>query len=184
MRRQKRRDAPDHVYALIEQLRQHAPLWADRLSHAATDREFLDVLVKLFDLSSAGLPLRAEPRASSDLATQIARFLSANLHKGPTLKTLAEWLGISEKYCSELFQTIMGEPFSHYLAHQRKDIASTLLTTTDKSIRDIATAVGFADQFSFSHFFKRMTGLSPRAFRAKHVQRTLFDRLPSQRTNR
>lgn len=172
MERQKRVSAQfDQLQTLITQLRRHAPRWADRLSSATTHREFLDVLCKLFDLSSVDRPLREEAQASNDLATRIATFLSSNLHQGPTLKTLAEWLGYSEKYCSELFRSVMGEPFSRYLARRRTEIASDLLLTTDKSIGDIAASVGFSDQFSFSHFFKRATGFSPRAFRATHARR-------------
>lgn len=172
MERPKRADARfDQLQTLIAQLRRHAPRWADRLSSATTDQEFLDVLCKLFDLSSVDLPLRGEARASDDLATRIATFLSSNLHQGPTLKTLAEWLGYSEKYCSELFRSVMGEPFSRYLARLRTDIASDLLLSTDKSIGDIAALVGFSDQFSFSHFFKRATGLSPRTFRMARTRR-------------
>lgn len=172
MERQKRAGARfDQLQTLISQLRRHAPRWADRLSSATTDREFLDVLCKLFDLSSVDRPLREEAQASNDLATRIATFLSSSLHQGPTLKTLAEWLGYSEKYCSELFRSVMGESFSRYLARRRTEIASDLLLTTDKSIGDIAASVGFSDQFSFSHFFKRATGFSPRAFRATHARR-------------
>jgi AraC-like DNA-binding protein len=172
MERQKRADTRfDQLHHLIEQLRHHAPDWADRLSNATTDREFLDVLCKLFDLSSTTIPRHREPRSSDDLAGRIATFISKTLHQGPTLKTLAEWLGYSEKYCSELFRSVMGEPFSRYLARRRTEIASDLLLTTDKSIGDIAASVGFSDQFSFSHFFKRTTGFSPRAFRATHARR-------------
>lgn len=161
----------DQLRHLIEQLRCHAPNWADRLSNATTDREFLDVLCKLFDLSSANIPLHQERRSPNDLAERIATFISSTLHQGPTLKTLAEWLGYSEKYCSELFRSVMGEPFSRYLARRRTEVATNLLTTTNQSIREIATALGFSDQFSFSHFFKRATGLSPRAFRTARSQR-------------
>lgn len=161
----------DQLQALIMQLRRHAPQWADRLSNATTDREFLDVLCKLFDLSSANIPLHQERHSPDELAQRITSFISSTLHQGPTLKTLAEWLGYSEKYCSELFRSVMGEPFSRYLARRRTEVATTLLTTTNQSIGEIATALGFSDQFSFSHFFKRATGLSPRAFRMAQVQR-------------
>ncbi|MCS6896960.1 MAG: AraC family transcriptional regulator [Nitrospira sp.] len=164
----------DELQALIEQLRPHAPHWADRLSHAATDHEFLGVLCKLFDLSVPAVSTHGTAVSSHDLETKISHFILANLHKGPTLKILAQYLGYSEKYCSELFRAVMKEPFSRYLARRRIEVASQLLTTTDRSIADIAAALGFSDQFSFSHFFKRATGLSPRGFRAGHTRRQSF----------
>jgi len=157
--------SPDRLRDLITELRRHAPQWADRLSHAQTEHEILAVVCKLFDLSSALAPAQGSTPDQQDLSGKIAQFISDNLHKGLTLKLLAQFLGYSEKYCSDLFRLTMGESFSRYLKRQRTDAAVTLLKNTDKSIADIASSLGFSDQFSFSHFFKRATGRSPRDFR-------------------
>jgi AraC-like DNA-binding protein len=129
------------------------------------------VVCKLFNLSAALTPARDSTPGQNGLSGEIAQFISRNLHKGLTLKLLAQFLGYSEKYCSDLFHSTMGESFSHYLKRHRTDAAATLLTTTDKSIADIASALGFSDQFAFSHFFKRATGRSPSEFRVAHTQR-------------
>jgi AraC-like DNA-binding protein len=156
---------------LTAELRRHAPRWADRLSKAKTEHELLEVVSKLFNLSSA-LPSAHNPTVDRNSRSEkIARFISRNLHQGLTLKILAQFLGYTEKYCSDLFHSTMGEPFSQYLKRQRTDAAAVLLTTTDKSLAEIAAAIGFSDQFAFSHFFKRMTGRSPRDFRIAHARR-------------
>lgn len=156
---------------LTAELRRHAPRWADRLSNARTEHELLEVVSKLFNLSSALPPARNFRADWNDLSGEIARFISHNLHQGLTLKILAQFLGYSEKYCSCLFHSTMGEPFSQYLKRRRTDAAVALLTTTDKSLADVASAIGFSDQFAFSHFFKRMTGRSPRDFRIAYARR-------------
>lgn len=138
---------------------------------AKTEREFLEVVCELFNLTSAITPDHYSLLHSKGLSKQITAFISSNLHKGLTLKLLAQFLGYSEKYCSDFFQSTMGESFSGYLKRRRTDTAASLLTTTDKSVAEIAAALGFSDQFSFSHFFKRSTGRSPREFRTDHVQR-------------
>jgi AraC-like DNA-binding protein len=161
----------ERLRELTAELRRHAPRWADRLSNAQTEHELLEVVSKLFNLSSA-LPSDQDSRIDrNDLSREIARFISCNLHQGLTLKILAQFLGYSEKYCSDLFRSTMGEPFSRYLKRRRTDAAAALLTTTDKSLAEIAAAIGFSDQFAFSHFFKRMTGRSPRDFRIAHARR-------------
>lgn len=157
--------SPDRLRDLITELRRHAPRWADRLSHAQTEHEILAVICKLFDLSYALTPAQNSTPDQQDFSRKIAQFISDNLHKGLTLKLLAQFLGYSEKYCSDLFRLTMGESFTSYLKRQRTDTAVTLLENTDKSVADIASALGFSDQFSFSHFFKRATGRSPRDFR-------------------
>jgi AraC-like DNA-binding protein len=160
----------ERLHDLTDELRRHAPRWADRLSNARTEHELLEVVSKLFNLSSALPPARDSTIDRNNLSGEIARFISRNLHQGLTLKILAQFLGYSEKYCSDLFHSTMGEPFSRYLKRQRTDAAAVLLTTTDKSLAEIASAVGFSDQFAFSHFFKRMTGRSPRDFRIAHAR--------------
>lgn len=174
--------SPARLRALTAGLLRQAPLWANRLSHARTDQEVLDIVGKLFNLSIALTPPREASLDQRNLSDKIARFIGGNLHKGLTLKILAQFLGYSEKYCSELFHSIMGESFSRYLKRRRTDAAAVLLTTTDKSLAEIASVLGFSDQFAFSHFFKRSTGQSPRDARADHAR--LHPRRVSFRTSR
>jgi AraC-like DNA-binding protein len=162
---------PDRLRELTAELCRHVPESTNRLARANTEREFLKAICELFNLATVLTPEYHSLVRPSGLSKQIREFISSNLHKGLTLKLLAEFLGYSEKYCSELFQSTMGESFSGYLKRQRTETASLLLTTTDKSVAEIAAALGFSDPFSFSHFFKRSTGLSPREFRTDRGQR-------------
>ena len=162
---------PDRLRNLTNELCRHTPESGDRLARAKTEREFLEIVCELFNLTSALTPDHYSLLRSEGLSKQITAFVSSNLHKGLTLKLLAQFLGYSEKYCSDLFQSTMGESFSGYLKRRRTAAAVSLLTTTDKSVAEIAAALGFSDQFAFSHFFKRSTGRSPREFRADKGQR-------------
>ncbi len=162
---------PDRLRDLTVELCRHAPESADRLARAKTEREFLKEICELFNLATVLTPEHYSLLRPEGLSNQITEFISSNLHKGLTLKLLAQFLGYSEKYCSDLFQSTMGESFSGYLKRRRTDTASLLLTTTNKSVADIAATLGFSDPFSFSHFFKRSTGLSPREFRTDRDQR-------------
>lgn len=160
---------PDRLRTLLTEIRRHAPQWADRLSHATSEQQVLGIIAELFNLKHALKPPRGE-KLQADLSTRINLFVRMNLHKGMTLKLLGQFLGYSEKYCSELFQTTMGESFSDYVKRCRLETAMTLLTSTDQGVAEIAEATGFCDQFAFSHFFKRMTGRSPRDFRIAHAE--------------
>jgi AraC-like DNA-binding protein len=169
----------DRLRCLIEELYQQDPHSADQLSNARTKQDFLSSVCGLFDLSRTLTFSHAASRDRTNLADAIAHFMSQSLHRGPTLKTLAQFLGYSEKYCSELFRSTMGESFSFYLKRRRTERATTLLQTTDKSVAEIASVIGFSDQFTFSHFFKRSMGQSPRAFRTTRTRRrSLRPRVP------
>ena len=46
--------------------------------------------------------------------------------------------------------------------------AKEALTTTDKSINEIALALGYPDPYTFSHFFKKQSGMNPSDFRTSY----------------
>lgn len=155
----------DRLHTFSSELRVQSPQWADRLEQVKTEQDLGNLICDLFNLSHAVIPDHQPPIVPQTLAARIAVFISENLHRGITLKVLANFLGYSEKYCSNLFCRVMGEPFSKYLRRQRIERASALLTTTEQTLAQIASVLGFSDQFSFSHFFKRATGQSPRHIR-------------------
>ncbi|RMH06816.1 MAG: AraC family transcriptional regulator [Nitrospirae bacterium] len=105
------------------------------------------------------------------LSQKIHHYLQTHLRQGPTLKDLSHFLGYSEKYCSELFHSQMGESFSSYVKRLRLETAKRLLCDPSMTIAQIADAVGFHDQFAFSHFFKKATSYSPRAYRQLLITR-------------
>ena len=161
----------DRLRRLMEELSRQDPQSAEQLSNATTQHEFLSAVCRLFNLSRALTFSHLLAHDPTDLADTIVTFINRTLHTGPTLKTLARFLGYSEKYCSDLFRSTVGESFSCYLKRRRTERAAALLKTTDKSVAEIADALGFSDQFTFSHFFKRSTGQSPRAFRTTKTRR-------------
>src|SRR5262245_38136508 len=110
---------PDRLRDLTVELCRHTPESADRLARAKTEREFLKVVCELFNLATVLTPEHYSLLRPEDLSKQITEFIGNNLHKGLTLKLLAQFLGYSEKYCSDLFQTTMGESFSGYLRRRR-----------------------------------------------------------------
>lgn len=156
----------DRLRSFSSELRGGSPQWADRLEKVRTEQDLGDLVCDLFNLSHTILPEKQSSSKPHPLPTRITAFISENLHRGMTLKVLANFLGYSENYCSDLFSRIMGEPFSKYLRRQRLERASTLLTTTEHTLAEIASALGFSDQFSFCHFFKRATGQLPMNFRS------------------
>ena len=46
--------------------------------------------------------------------------------------------------------------------------AKEALTTTDKPITEIALSLGYSDPYTFSHFFKKQSGMNPTDFRASY----------------
>jgi AraC-like DNA-binding protein len=155
----------DRLKALSSELRPHAPQWADRLAQARSKQDLLKLVCHLFDLAHSVNLKKPALHKGEVLSEKISSYIGKNLHQGLTLKVLANSLGYSEKYCSDLFLRVMGESFSSYVRRRRLEQARLLLTTTRQTLAEISAAVGFSDQFAFSHFFKRATGYSPMRFR-------------------
>lgn len=77
----------------------------------------------------------------------------------------AALLYLSAGHLSEVVKAQSGRPASAHL-HERLVLeARRLLFHTQRSIKEIAFDLGFADASYFSRFFKRQTGLSPAAYR-------------------
>lgn len=77
------------------------------------------------------------------------------------LSSTAEHMHMSIYTLSRLFKDIMGQGFKEYVTARRLQLAFTLLQSTNRSVTDIAGAVGFENPTYFSSVFKKHYGFSP-----------------------
>jgi AraC-like DNA-binding protein len=84
-----------------------------------------------------------------------------------TLEDLAQAAGLSRTLLAERFRQAMGDTPLNYLRVVRMQKAMRILGETDRNLEQVAAQVGYQDAFSFSKVFKRTTGVSPKAFRAR-----------------
>ena len=150
---------------MVEELRRYAAEWADRAASLATTHDLKTIVSQI--LADILERIEEVPPQEDGVKASIRQYIADNLHKGLTLKHLAGFLGYSEKYCSDLFRARMGASFSKYIQGLRIVRAKRLLLIPHNSVADVAEALGFCDQFSFSHFFKKAVGCSPHHFRQK-----------------
>jgi AraC-like DNA-binding protein len=95
-----------------------------------------------------------------------------------TLEALASHAGLSRTSLAERFRKTMGNTPLNYLRTVRMQKAMGVLSTSERSLEQIAQEVGYQDAFSFSKVFKRTLGVAPRAFRQQDAQdRTLAWRI-------
>jgi two-component system, response regulator YesN len=139
------REIADPAAALSEMASpQEVDAWAQ-----ATLRRLLDDEARF---GASGLP------AALQLAV---RYIDREYPHPIQLSDVAGNCGVSTGYLSRLFSEHLHQSFSDYLNAVRLDAAEEMLRSGDRTVKEIAYAVGYHDPNYFSRIFKRFRGFSP-----------------------
>ncbi|MDR0452322.1 MAG: AraC family transcriptional regulator [Treponema sp.] len=91
--------------------------------------------------------------------------MEANVLGAINLPGISGQIGISTSRFNEIFKTYTSmTPYQYYMQLKIKK-AADMLEQKDASIKEVAYALGFDDQYYFSRFFKKKTGVAPSAWR-------------------
>jgi AraC family transcriptional activator of mtrCDE len=82
-----------------------------------------------------------------------------------TLAGLAEVAGVSRATLVRRFPAATGMGVADFLTRTRMTVAADLLTTTRRSLEDIAAAVGYRSSSAFGRAFRITTGTTPACWR-------------------
>ena len=93
--------------------------------------------------------------------------LHSNYGETLTLAKIASAVGVHPIHLARVFRRFYGCSVGEYLRRLRVENALLQLAVPDKSLTEIASMVGFADQAHFTRVFKDQTGLTPAQFRSK-----------------
>lgn len=104
----------------------------------------------------------------TSLISQITAYLNAHYRKDISILRLAELFSLSKAHLYRLFKGRHGITPQEYILRLRVQTAREQLLSTEATVKDIAYAVGFTDEFHFSRTFKKYTGMSPRLYRTNN----------------
>ncbi len=106
------------------------------------------------------------PAAPPAAVLKVVEVMRARLHESLTIEELADAAGLSRFHFARLFKTATGHPPHEYLVRLRVDRAQELIAQRgrDWTLSAIAKDCGFVDQSHMARHFKRVLGLTPRAF--------------------
>jgi AraC family transcriptional regulator len=112
---------------------------------------------------------RAEANPSGGLAAWQRRkavaYIEEHLAEPISLEALARLVGLSACYFCRAFRQSIGMPPQRYQLSQRIERAKTLLAKRAASVTDVGLTVGYNDTSAFCTAFRRVTGLTPSAYR-------------------
>jgi AraC-like DNA-binding protein len=120
----------------------------------------LDALDALDAATAVSPATRGDPSVGAALA-----LLRAQPEAPWTVADLARKVGLSRTVLAARFRELVGEPPMSYLARVRLGQAAGYLSTTDKTVRQIARLVGYESEASLSKAFRQAFGRAPGEYR-------------------
>ena len=136
--------------------------WRNAANAALHARPRLDVISTFGKTAPAP---QAHGGLSPATMRRIRAYVDAHLGGSIDLATLAGVAGVSIHHFARGFKQSAGVTPHHYLIQKRVERAQDLLAQTDRSLSEIAYAVGFSDQSHLARHFRHMLGVTPGQFR-------------------
>ena len=134
-------------------------------------KEVVEHLFSVFCYQMAGIISKEDANSMSQMSRQeeivfvFLNDLAANHSTQRTVEYYAERQSITTRHLSSVVKTITGKSASQMIALIVINEAKVLLNSSNKPVSEISSMLGFSDQYSFSHFFKKHLGESPSQYR-------------------
>ena len=102
---------------------------------------------------------------SNSIIENAKEYITQHFNKDISLDDVSRAVNISPYYFSKIFKEDTGENFIEYLTNIRMEKAKELLETTEYSMKEICSMVGYSDPNYFSRSFKKNVGVTPTEFK-------------------
>ncbi|MBD1930347.1 MULTISPECIES: helix-turn-helix transcriptional regulator [Cyanophyceae] len=100
---------------------------------------------------------------------EVFHFIEANYHQPITLSDVAQAVGYSPAYLTDLVRRQTGQTVYRWIIKRRMAEAHRLLLMTSQSVQQIAEAVGYLDHGHFIRQFRRFNSMTPQAWRKAYL---------------
>ncbi len=158
------------VRLTAEESRQFEALIGLALSEQTSDNPGKNLMLRsvfnallTFTFRKMSLPMKKNDYIGEELLS----YIRENCARRLSLNEIATDNHYSPAYFSRLFKNRTGQTFTEFVFSCRLDAAAKLLTTTDLSVGDICSEVGFSDRTKFFRLFSVRFGCSPLQYKKK-----------------
>lgn len=158
--------------ALLQQLEAEyaAP---DAFAQESVLRHLLSVvLIRLERIYQNSFGTAPQEREAYRVYQQFMTLLDQHFAQHHDVAFYARTLHLAAARLSKILSRIVGKPTKQLIDERIVLEAKRYLHYTEHSIKEIAFGLGYSDLFHFSKLFKRVTGLSPQAFREQREKLT------------
>ena len=105
----------------------------------------------------------------AEIVRRIHDALTSDLRKRYTIEELSRQYLINTAALKSVFKSVYGMPVASYMKQYRIRKAAELLRSTDKSVSEIASEVGYESQSKFSAAFKDIMKILPTDYRRQYT---------------
>lgn len=143
----------------------------DYLTKPCTVGQFLDAIATRLERHADLHQPSVEPDALISIfpdcppLNPVFRFIEDHYQEPIQLRDVANVAGYSPAYLTSLVNSQTGRSVKQWIIERRMTQARQFLSTTDKSIKQIASKVGYADAGYFIRQFRQTHGVSPQIWR-------------------
>lgn len=120
-------------------------------------------------------PTHVVSRESTDIlaienpeVAEAVRFIREHVKELIQVGDVVDRVAISRRNLQHQFHKVIGHSIFEEITHVRIRHIARMLLETDLTISQIALALGFTDINHIARYFKRVKGISPKAYRDKH----------------
>lgn len=100
----------------------------------------------------------------------VVRHIEGHYAETISMQAMAELAGLSPTHFNRRFRQLLRMTPTQYLRAVRVQAAQRTLTTTSRSLAEIAVDVGYMDQSHLTKRFREVTGMTPAAYRKRFVK--------------
>ncbi len=129
------------------------------------------IVAQVLKLYFENIPMEMSDHTHRDIVYQRFMFsLYGNFRDHRDVYFYAMRSGVSLKYFSTIIKQLSGSSPSQWIETIVVGEAKSMLNDPNTSIKDIATELNFPDAPTFSKYFHRITGMTPKAYRKTTLQ--------------
>lgn len=122
-----------------------------------------------FDYTSQVAKIRGL-NTSSRMARKVAGYVQEHVYDSIKVSDIAEFMGNNVSYLCRVFKKDTGKTLNDYINDVKMEEAKRLLSSTQKSIVEIAMALGYSSQPYFTTLFKKRINMTPVEYRNKYKE--------------
>lgn len=150
---------------LLLQMIKYTEKWEGPVEQGDLRYQFLTTIKNILPENSTRMLPIALPFTDNNRMQVIVKYIDSNIADAHTIQSISGRFGLSDRSLSRLFQATLGISFLQYLKLLRIIKALEMILQTDKSMSEIAYAIGYHSLSAFSNTFYQLTRLRPSDFK-------------------